>query len=358
MSKKILNIVKYLFFLGLGIGLLWWQIKKVPLEKIGEAFREVNYFWIFISLLFSALSIASRTIRWQLLIKSSGHKTRFMNVFMSCFILYFVNLLIPRAGEVARCTVVSSTEKVPFAKLVGTMVVERLADMIMLVLIAIVVVPLFLGDFVSIFASNEELSSNFSRLFSTRNILMLVTVGLGSLIVFIYFMKRLQKSNSKFALKIKDIWKTIKSGIFSISRMKNKWAFIGHTLFIFLMWLAMLFVVFLAYEPTSKLSVGAGIVTFFMGGLAMLAPINGGIGAWHYMVIISLTGAYAIAEESAVIFAFIGHTATNLIYLAFGLIAVAILFIYNSGKVKFSGSGDVDPGKQGAKNLGSSAVSA
>lgn len=295
------------------------------------------------SLLFSVLSLVSRTLRWQLLIDSSGHKTRFINVFLSCYILYFVNLLIPRAGEVARCTVVSSTEKVPFAKLVGTMVVERMADFLMLMLIAVVVIPVYFIDFAKIFSSNDELSSNFSTYFSIRNIIILVIIGIVGLIAFILFIKWIQKSQNKIALKLKSIWKTIREGVYSILQMEKKWAFIAHTFFIFFMWLAMLYVVFLAFEPTSNLSIGAGIVTFFMGGLAMLAPINGGIGAWHTMVILSLVGAYGVLEADAKAFAFIAHTTTNLIYLVFGLIALALIFIVNAGKVQLSRKQEQSP---------------
>ncbi len=344
MKKKIINILKYIFFLALGVGIFWWAYRDTPTKVILDSFRNVNYFWIVMSLLFSMLSLVSRALRWQLLIKSAGHKTRFINVFLSCHILYFVNLLIPRAGEVARCTVVSSTEKVPFAKLVGTMVVERMADFLMLILIAVVVVPVFFLDFANIFSSNDELSSNFSKFLSVRNIIILVAIGIGGLATFVFFVKWVKRSQNKLALKIKSIWKTIREGVYSILQMKNKWAFIAHTFFIFLMWLAMLYVVFLAFEPTSKLSIGAGIVTFFMGGLAMLAPINGGIGAWHTMVIISLVGAYHIIEADAKAFAFIAHTTTNLVYLVFGLIALALIFIINSGKVQLSRKQEPDAG--------------
>ncbi len=336
MKRIIINIVKYIFFLGLGVFIFWWSYRDTPIETIMDSFKNVNYFWIVVSLVFSVLSLASRAMRWQLLIDSSGHKTRFGNVFLSCYILYFVNLLIPRAGEVARCTVVSSTEKVPFAKLVGTMVVERLADMLMLVLIAVIVVPLYFMDFAKIFSSNDELSSNFSNFFSVQNIIIISAIGVLGLVAMYFMIRYIGRSNSKMATKIKTIWKTIREGIVSILSMKKKWAFIAHTLFIFLMWLAMLYVIFWSFEPTSGLSIAAGVVTFFMGGLAMLAPINGGIGAWHTMVILSLVGAYGVTEPDAKSFAFLAHTATNLVYLVFGLIAVAILFIYNSGKVSLS----------------------
>jgi uncharacterized protein (TIRG00374 family) len=139
MRSKIINVVKYLFFLGLGVFIFWLIYRKYDVQEILDAFREVNYFWIGMSLIFSVLSLVSRAMRWQLLINSIGHKPRFINVFLSCYVLYLVNLFIPRAGEVARCSVVASTDRVPFAKLIGTMIIERLADVIMLGILAVLI---------------------------------------------------------------------------------------------------------------------------------------------------------------------------------------------------------------------------
>jgi hypothetical protein len=120
-------------------------------------------------------------------------------------------------------------------------------------------------------------------------------------------------------------------GIQSIMKMENKWKFIGHTLFIFLLWLLMLYAVFLAFGPTSHLPITTGMVVFMMGGLAMLAPVQGGIGPWHFMVYETLF-LYGIDKTDGKIFALIAHTSTNLIYLIFGIIALMILPIVNSNR--------------------------
>ena len=113
--------------------------------------------------------------------------------------------------------------------------------------------------------------------------------------------------------------------------MKNKWAFICHTIFIFFMWLIMLYVVFLAYEPTEHLTMRAGMVTFLMGGLAMLAPVQGGIGPWHFMVVETLI-LYGIPEKQGLIFAAVAHTSTNLIYILWGGIALLVLIVLYGNK--------------------------
>lgn len=333
MRKQVFNILKYILFLGLGVFILWLMYREQDPNQIINAFKEVDYFWIFLSLVFSILSIVSRTIRWQLLINSIGHKTRFINVFLSCYVLYMVNFFFPRAGEVARCAIVSGTDKVPFAKLVGTMIVERLADFVMLVFLAIVIFTWNIPVIKEFFIDNPAITEKLYSLLSVRNIIIGIVLIASLIVVFIYFWK---KRRAK-AGKKESLWSKLKVGIYSIAQLENKWAFVGHTLFIFMMWLAMLYVVFLAFEPTSHLSIRAGMVTFLMGGFAMLAPIQGGIGAWHFMVASTLTSIYGILLFDAQIFAIIAHTTTNLVYIILGAIALVALFIINGKNFSLSG---------------------
>jgi glycosyltransferase 2 family protein len=332
-KKKIFNALKYLLFFAVGVFIFWFIYRKQDAKQIIGAFKEVNYFWIFMSLCFSVLSIVSRAMRWQLLIKSIGHKTRFINVFLSCYVLYLVNLFVPRAGEVARCALVSGTDRVPFAKLVGTMIVERLADFVMLVILAIIIFAWNISTIRLFFTVHPDMTHQIEKFLSIRNIIIICLVGILLLAGVIYFWKK-RRSRAR---KKESLWAKLKEGIYSIAQLENKWAFIAHTAFIFLMWLGMLYVVFLAYGPTSHLSIRVGMVTFLMGGLAMLAPIQGGIGPWHFMVFQTLF-IYGIPIEQGKIFAFLAHTTTNLVYIILGAIAFVILFLINSGKISISGS--------------------
>jgi hypothetical protein len=117
-------------------------------------------------------------------------------------------------------------------------------------------------------------------------------------------------------------------GIKSIAKLENKWIFAGHTLFIFVMWLFMLYVIFKAYPPTEHLSLETGMITFLMGGLAMLAPVQGGIGPWHFMVYETLF-IYGIDKADGKVFALIAHASTNLIYLVLGLAALLVIPLLN-----------------------------
>jgi len=337
MWKSIFNFLKYAIFLAAGIAVFWWVYKDEPLDKYKAAFKDLNYFWVFVSFLLSILSQVSRAVRWNMLIRPLGYKPRLINTYLSVLILYFVNLLLPRAGEVFRCSILSRYEKIPFAKLAGTVFVERMADLITLMLLAVIIILSQLTVFVSFFNSHPEVKMNLLQLLSLRNILLGLSVMallLALVLIFnkYYHRKKGDKGNS-FIKRIRLIRQNFVEGIQSVAKLENKWRFIGHTLFIFVMWLFMLFVIFKAYGPTSHLPLGTGMITFLMGGLAMLAPVQGGIGPWHFMVYETLF-IYGIDKADGKVFALIAHATTNLIYLVLGLAALLVIQIVNSNRSK------------------------
>jgi uncharacterized protein (TIRG00374 family) len=336
MKKWAINISKYLLFLAIGIFIFWWIYKDLPIKELKEAFRNINYFWIVVSLILGVLAQVSRAIRWNMLIRPMGYNPRFYNTFLSVFVLYFINLLAPRAGEVVRCTVLSKYEKIPFTKLVGTVFVERLADIITLFILAILIIMTQLGIFVRFLNMHPEMKDKLADLLSIRNI----SLGVAGLcvilaVIFIfrkYFKRKGGENKNKLVNKLKHIKYDIVEGFKSILKLENKWYFIGHTIFIFIMWLFMLYVIFLAYEPTRHLSIWTGMIVFLMGGLAMLAPVQGGIGPWHFMVYETLF-IYGIDKAQGKIFALIAHTSTNIIYyLVFGMIAFILLPVLNNSR--------------------------
>ncbi len=334
MKKWAINISKYLLFLAIGIFIFWWIYRDLPIEELKNAFKNINYFWIIVSLMLGVFAQISRAIRWNMLIRPLGYKPRFYNTFLAVLILYFINLLAPRAGEVVRCTILSRYEKIPFTKLVGTVFVERMADIVTLFMLAVLIITSQLGIFVRFFNAHPDMKEKLVTLLSLRNIIL----GISALVVLIvlyiitrkYFSKKGKESKSTLFVKLKRIKYDIIEGIRSILKLENKWYFIGHTLFIFLMWLFMLYVIFLAYEPTKHLSIWTGMITFLMGGLAMIAPVQGGIGPWHFMIYETLF-IYGIDKAHGKIFALIAHTSTNIIYyLVFGMIAFILLPVLNN----------------------------
>ncbi|MBN2523793.1 MAG: flippase-like domain-containing protein [Bacteroidales bacterium] len=333
MKKIVFNTIKYLLLFSVGILIFWFLYRKFEWKEIADALKGLNYFWIVLSIIFGLLSQLSRAIRWKMLIKPMGYNPRLSNTFLSVLVLYFANLIIPRAGEVARCGVLAKTDKVPFTKLVGTVFVERLADTLMLFILTIIIFASNFSVILKFFEENPKITGNLLNLLNLKYILIFCLVIVLGIIGYRLLKKRLKKSSKKG--RIVELKDQFVAGIKSIASMKGKWKFLGHTMFIFLMWLVMLYVVFLAYEPTKHMTLRAGMVVFLMGGLAMLAPIQGGIGPWHYMVVQTMI-LYGIEEKTGLIFALIAHSFTNLIYIIFGGIAVMILiFRYGSETIRF-----------------------
>jgi hypothetical protein len=319
------NILKYSLVLLIGIALFWWIYKDMDRETLKKGLSEVNYFWILASVILSQLSNWSRAVRWKMLIKPLGYHPKVSNIYLSVLVMYFTNLIIPRAGEVARCTILAKYEKIPASKLIGTMIVERIADFMTMMFLAIIIFAINIGIVKEFFSVHPEINEHFVKLLSISNVLLGIAV-IVLLVVILLLVNPLKHTG--FSEKINKLKTNFKAGIKSIVMLENSWYFAGHTFLIFILWFLMLYSVFLAYPPTSHLSVWTGMFTFLMGGLAMLAPVQGGIGPWHFMVIESLF-LYGIDKSDGKIFALIAHSSTNLIYLILGLIALLLLAMVN-----------------------------
>lgn len=235
---------------------------------------------------------------------------------MAVLVAYLVNLIVPRAGEIARATTISKYEQVPFEKAFGTIVSERVADAIML-----------LGIIALAFVFQTELLSSY--LFKDESSGTSYTYYiLGALVVLgLIFIRLIRKSSNPLVLKIQNFIQGLIQGVVSIFKMKKKWAFIFHTVFIWVMYVLMFYVVTFALPETSHLPFGALIVGFVVGGLSM-ALTNGGLGTYPIFVASALT-LYGIGENPALAFGWIMWTAQTVMILVFGGLSFVILPIYN-----------------------------
>ena len=308
--KKVLKIV---LPLALGSFLVWYSLSDISLEKLGNYFKEANYSFIFLGLFFGILSHLSRAYRWKFMLEPLGFKPKFINSVLAVLVGYLVNLAIPRAGEISRATVMTNYEKIPFEKAFGTIVAERIADLIMM--LSIIAFTLFVQfDFIY-----DLLSKNFNPL--------KIGIGLVVLIVGFYiFTSFVKKATSGFLLKIKTFISGLIEGVTSIFKMKNKWAFIFHTLFIWAMYVAMFWATIPAIEGLN-LPFGGILIGFIAGGFS-IAATNGGIGLYP----IAVAGALAlfnVPTETATAFGWIMWTAQTAMIVIFGGLAFLLLPIYN-----------------------------
>ncbi len=286
--------------------------------EIINSFKTANYWWIALSLFFGVLSHLSRAYRWKFMVEPLGYKPRFPNLVMTVLIAYLVNLIIPRAGEVARATAFSKYENVPFEKGFGTIVAERIADIIML--LSIIGMAFFLqGDLIKsyLFKDDTDSSSSFALL-----------GFLAILFILGYFI--LKKSSHSIVLKVKNFIYGLLEGIKSILKMKSKWAFIFHTVFIWAMYVCMFYAATFAIPETSNLPLGAIIVGFVVGGLSM-ALTNGGLGVYP-VAVAGVLVLYGVETNPANAFGWIMWTAQTLMILLFGGLSFLFLPIYNKEK--------------------------
>lgn len=300
--------------------MIWYSISKLStsdIQAIKTSFRTANYWWVVLSLLFGILSHFSRAYRWQFLLEPLGFRPKFANSVMAVLIAYLFNLFIPRSGEFARAASIKKYDKIPFDKAFGTIVAERVADALML--LSIIGIAFYLQtDLIGsyLFKDKEESSLLFKVVF----------FGVLPLIGFLLF-RYLKKSKNPFIVKVINFVKGLIDGVVSIFKMKKKWAFIFHTIFIWLMYVLMFYAVTFALPETTNLPIEAIIVGFVVGGLSM-ALTNGGLGTYPILVAGALA-LYSVSYNPALAFGWIMWTAQTIMVIVFGCLSLLLMPIYN-----------------------------
>ena len=317
---KALKWTKYAIFLFFGVGLMYLAFKNQNPKTLLSQLKDVNYIWVVLSILFGFFAIVSRAIRWVILLENLGFSVKKLNSIYAVSIGYFTNIAVPRAGEITRCTSLNQTENIPVDKLLGTIILERVIDFIILISLVLVVLILKMDLFL------EFLSIIFEgKTFNAPSIILWGTIVV-VLLTGLYFLIKKSFKSSSFYHKITTFLKGIKDGFKSINGLKNKTSFMAHTFIIWLMYLLMTYVCFFSIEATQLLSLADGLYTMVIGGFGMVAPVQGGIGAYHYIVKVGLM-ILDIPENSALLFATIVHTAQTLMTLSFGGISILMLFL-------------------------------
>ena len=310
----------------LGVFLIWYSLSKVPLTELLAYFKNANYSWIILGMSFGLLSHLSRAYRWQFLLEPLGYKVRLSNSIMAVFAAYLINYTIPRAGEVARASVLTTYEDVPFEKGFGTIVSERIADL--LVMVFIIAITLFIQfDFIYQF---------FVEKFNTLHI----AIGLIVLLILVFVgMNFIKSSKTTFALKIRTFVSGLLEGVLSIFKMKKKWAFIGHTFFIWSMYIAMFYVTSFSLTELDNIPFGAILIGFISASFS-IAATNGGIGSYPIAVYAAFS-LFAIPEAPSIAFGWIVWTSQTLLLVLGGGLSLMLLPVFNKNRsVKISNNKD------------------
>ena len=311
--SKFLKFLKNVVPLGLGLYLVYFSFANTSEEdraQIIAAIKQADLRFVFLSLFFGVLSHLSRAYRWNYLLYPLGYQPKFIIRILTVMISYFSNLGIPRSGEVLRATALATYADVPFEKSFGTIVTERIIDFVLL--FSLIGLGFILhGEFLLEVIGNPSLDE-----------IPLVWMAFAATVFFLGI-RQLKRSKRPLAVKIIGFFRGFLQGILSIRQMKHKWAFIVHTLFIWLMYLMMFWVVTLALPETSGLSFSTVIPAFVAGGFAMSAT-NGGIGLYP-IAVAAVLQAFDIPYNQALAFGWVVWTGQTVMVVIFGSLSFLLL---------------------------------
>ncbi len=326
MKKNLLNILKYTVLLGVAVALLWYAFKGMDVKTVFQQISNANIFWVSISGLISIVAFVVRAHRWKLLIEPMGHTPSLKNTTYSVMVGYFANLAFPRLGEVSRCGALSKAESIPFNKLLGTVIVERIIDVLSLlicILLAAMIEYERLGNFFTekILA---PLNERFQKLTGSPLLLagfvlvLLILLGLA-----IYYIRK--NSKKEPGSGINKIVRGFIDGLKSVGNLKRPGLFIFQSVFIWVLYYLGVYVALYAFSFTSDLGANAALFLLVAGGIGMSAPVQGGIGAYHLLVKEGLI-LYGVAAENGLAFAFVLHGLQLIIVTVLGTASLFLLF--------------------------------
>jgi len=318
LNKSLSKFLKIALPLALGVFLIWYSYSKFTQEQLQEIafyFKKADYGFVLLSVTCSVLSHISRAYRWNFMLQPLGYQPKLANNFMAIAIAYIMNIFIPKSGEVTRGLVLDKYEGVPFEKGFGTIISERIVDL--LFLMAFTAVALFLQF--------DVLYGYLSEIIKPSKLIL----GFGALLAFgILFLVFLKYSKSKLQQKLKGFFLGLKDGVFSILKMKKKGAFIFHTFLIWGLYLVSFYTATLALEETSNIAFGTLIITFVVGSFSF-AFTNSGFGSYPFFVA-GILAIFGIAETVGTAFGWIVWTSNIASILFFGGLSFLILPFFNS----------------------------
>jgi glycosyltransferase 2 family protein len=327
LKDKAKSFIRFLTFAAVGIFLFWLVYKDQPVGEIISALKNADYFYIGVSFIMGFLSHLSRALRWKILINSIGYYPKTLNTFLSVLVMYLSNTAIPRSGEITRCGLLKKYENVPFSKLIGTVIIERAIDFVILLILLVIVLISQFGIITEFLDKNPGTEDKLRILFNPGNLVLFFSFT--GLIIFLFYVGRKKLKNSLFYRKILEVMLNMLEGMKAIGRLDKKWQFIAHSIFIWTMYFLMIYIVFQSFTFTTHLGLLTGLTIFVMASFGMVAPSPGGIGTWHFMVIETLV-IYGINKfPDANAFALATHGSMTIFIVILGFISLLLLPVYN-----------------------------
>ena len=329
MKSTFFQKIQYLVLLVIGLGLSWLFFKGFNFDDLKQVIGTGNFSWCYLVLLVSLLVYIFRVLRWQMLIKAIGYKAKFANAFAALSIGYFVNFAVPRLGEVTRCLSVKKQDNIPFMQLLGTVIIERVVDIISLFIVLLLTLILQFNQIIDFIQKNifkPFYEGIIVKIMAGNSMIVVLAVAtvLVVLFSFFYFRKTIRKKSPKFLLQFIE---GLKEGVTSISKLKQKNIFILYTFLIWVCYYLMTYFWFFVFKETSVLTWGACLAILSIGTIGRSVPIQGGgMGAYHFLVnqVVLLYGVTGIIGKTL---ATLIHAGQTIFTFAMGLVGLIIFFV-------------------------------
>lgn len=319
--QKILKIVLPLLF---GIGIFWFLMSKVDFAQVKEVIKNgISWTWVAISLFLAMLSHIVRGLRWRLQIRTLGVDPSTHDMSVSVFGNYGLNLLFPRLGEVWRCNYIANSYNASFTTILGTMISERIVDMLFSVLIMLVAFLLESHVFIQLINDNGGLGGGIIGTLSSPKFYIIIVV----LALAVFLCRKMFKENKVYQY-ICGLCKNVLTGILSLKDLPNKWSYLSYTVLLWGLYYLNSYTGLFFFDFTSHLTPIQALLVFIMGSASLIVPVQGGLGAWHAMVIFVL-GFYGIGTTEAFSFAMVHWFIQEGFVLFLGLYAFIVVAFKN-----------------------------
>lgn len=325
-SSLLNNLIKVVLPLGLGIAIIYYLISKIDPSQLWEILKDANWGILLFSLFFGLLGNTIRGYRWALFITPLGYSPKISNLNYAIYGGYAVNFALPRAGEIWRCGVIAKEDNIPFSKLFGTMILDRIFDTITVAIISLVAFLFNMQFFLTQLEQNQTTFNTISGIFKSP----LLYLAIGAAIITTYIVFRFFKENV-IVRKIKGFLSSIASDLKAIWKMNTKGRVFLYTIGIWGSYFCYFYITFFAFDFTADLGITAGLIAFALSSISMGVPSNGGLGPWQIAVIASLS-LYGVDKLHATAFATGVFAVQSIWVIICGLFGIAMLALKKQKK--------------------------
>ena len=328
--KKLLKVI---LFATLALVLLYFSFRGIHWNDFLEGLRSADYFWILMSVFVGAFSFYVRAARWRIILLSLGKPVKRIDTFNGVAMAYLTNFALPRAGEVARCGVVSQRSGLGFDRVLGTVILERTFDMVCLLIITILVALLRMDVF-GHFMITRIWDPFIDRLGGSTLLAVLLAIGIPAILIIAVYLFRKPLGKFKIVRKVFDFFRGIRDGLVQSLKMPRKGYFLFLTVLMWATYVGTSYCTILATPYRDQLNLIDALFLMVVGSFGWVVPVQGGIGAFHFIVTLALVSVYGLTQTSGMVFATISHESQAFTMLLTGLFAVIYMSVTSKNKSK------------------------